>query len=247
MIIAVGISLLRASLSADELKLVRSTVLLNQLNHELLFSLLEASTVLQVSSGETLFTQGDDVVACFIVIDGWVKLYLPAQFEDETVVSVIGRGQSFAEAAVFSRSIYPVSAESVSDTRLLRIPRNILLKLISENAEFALSMLASTSKHLHRLVGQIEQLKTQSSAQRVARFLESLCLVKAGPCTIELPYDKGLIAGRLGMKPESLSRSFARLRDIGVKVERNFVKISLVEDLLDYANRGTDKLNPLKR
>ena len=79
-------------------------------------------------------------------------------------------------------------------------------------------MIASTSMHLHHLLGQVAQLKVQSAAQRVADFLVSLCPPVRGPCTIALPYDKKLIAGRLGIKPESLSRVFATLRGAGVEV-----------------------------
>ncbi len=49
-----------------------------------------------------------------------------------------------------------------------------------------------------------------------------------------LPYDKVLIAGRLGMKPESLSRSFARLKEVGVSVTQNHAAISEVEQLRAY-------------
>ena len=61
----------------------------------------------------------------------------------------------------------------------------------------------------------VEQLKAQTGVQRVAEFLASLTTADAGTCTIALPYDKSLIAGRLGLKPESLSRAFAKLRSSG--------------------------------
>ena len=50
-----------------------------------------------------------------------------------------------------------------------------------------------------------------------------------------LPYDKVLIAGRLGMKPESLSRAFAKLREQGVTVKQNIAVIDDLESLRDYA------------
>jgi CRP-like cAMP-binding protein len=71
---------------------------------------------------------------------------------------------------------------------------------------------------MHNLVAQVEQLKAQTGVQRVAEFLAALCPPFEGKCTIALPYDKALIAGRLGLKPESLSRAFAKLRPIGVDV-----------------------------
>lgn len=50
-----------------------------------------------------------------------------------------------------------------------------------------------------------------------------------------LPYDKVLIAGRLGMKPESLSRTFVRLRDQGVTIRQNHAVIEDVTALRSFA------------
>jgi CRP-like cAMP-binding protein len=100
-------------------------------------------------------------------------------------------------------------------------------------------MLASTSMHLHMLVQQIEQLKAHTGAQRVAEFLTSLCKVEQGSCKIGLPYDKALIAGRLGMQPESLSRAFSRLRQIGVHIEQNTALIDDIARLRLYAEEDS--------
>ena len=51
-----------------------------------------------------------------------------------------------------------------------------------------------------------------------------------------LPYDKTLIAGRLGMKPESLSRAFSRLRLHGVTIDQSSAVIDSVERLRNVAN-----------
>ena len=61
------------------------------------------------------------------------------------------------------------------------------------------------------------------------------CDSEIGSCDVTLPYDKMLIAGRLGMKPESLSRAFSRLKSAGVTVKRNHAEIDDIESLRDYA------------
>jgi hypothetical protein len=53
-------------------------------------------------------------------------------------------------------------------------------------------------------------LKAQSRVQRIAEFLAPRATVDSGSRVITLPYDKVLIASRLGLKPESLSRVFAK-------------------------------------
>ncbi len=173
----------------------------------------------------------------FLVLDGWIKLYRVTPGGEEAIVAIFTRGQSFAEAAVFTGREFPVSAEAVSDVRLLRIPADILLREIRQNPDVAISMLASTSMHLHNLVQQIEQLKAHTGVQRVAEFLVGLCGTDSGTCAVALPYDKTLIAGRLGMKPESLSRAFAKLRELGVSVSQSSVDISDVARLQDFAEQ----------
>ena len=217
--------------------LLRQTALFGNLESETLKSFLAAASIRKITHGEVVFVQGDPANDFYLVLDGWIKLYRLTPAGEEAIVAVFTRGQTFAEAAVFTRREFPVSAEAVSDGQLLRIPADALLKQLRQDAEVSLSMLASTSMHLHSLVEQIEQLKAHTGAQRVAEFLVSLCATDNGACTVGLPYDKALIAGRLGMKPESLSRAFARLRDLGVSVVQDSVEIPNVARLREYAER----------
>jgi CRP-like cAMP-binding protein len=71
------------------------------------------------------------------------------------------------------------------------------------------------SHHWRELVGQITDLKLKSSSQRLGAYLLTLA---TGPSSSEvrLPSERQLVAARLGMTPESLSRAFARLRPLGV-------------------------------
>ena len=59
---------------------------------------------------------------------------------------------------------------------------------------------------------------------------------------MELPYEKALIANRLGMKPESLSRALTRLRPIGVTVDRDHVLINDISRLTEYVEHGDSNI-----
>ena len=96
-------------------------------------------------------------------------------------------------------------------------------------------MIASISQHMNYLVQHIKQLKAQSGVQRLAEYLASLSLTEQGHCALALPYDKTLIAGQLGLKPESLSRAFAKLRAIGVMVDASRVVVEDVAKLRQIA------------
>ena len=220
-----------------DMNLIRSTAIFSGLSPETLDQLISDASVHQHDRSEVLFMQGDPAIAFFVVFDGWVKVYRMTPAGEEAVVGVFTRGQSFAEAAAFTGGEYPVSGETVTDCRMLVIPARRLFDRIRQSPEIGLAMLASTSRHLHALVQQIEQLKAHTGAQRIAEFLLSLAPVGEGPCTIALPYDKALIAGRLGMKPESLSRAFQRLRGVGVRIKQNMASIADVKTLDDFVNK----------
>ena len=204
---------------------VKKSVLLNSLNDDMRDRLLRDAIRRSYAEGETIFLQGDPAKAVFIVLSGFIKLSRMTPSGTEAVVAIMGRNRSFAEAMVLRGTPYPVSAEAISDCTTLQIDGTRLRQLLLENPEFAIGLLASTFIHLQGLVDQIEKLKAHTGVQRVAQFLADLTAQETGPCEVRLPYNKRLIAGNLGMQPESLSRAFARLREHGVRVDANKAEI----------------------
>ena len=208
-----------SKLTAGDLQIIARIAVFRGLKAETVEHIIAPATAAMLRPHELIARQEDPATAFFIVIDGWVKLYRRTPSGDETVIDIMTKGQSFAEAVAFTGNRYIATAEAVSESRVACIPADHIVRCIRQNPEIALVMIASISQHMHHLVQQVEQLKAQSGVQRVAEFLASLSLAEHGQCAIALPYDKVLIAGRLGSTPESLSRAFARLRRIGVLVE----------------------------
>ena len=213
----------------------RRSILLSTAPPPVVDALLASARLREFDRGATIFLQGERANAIYIVAEGWVKLYRIAPNGAEAVVGVFTKGSSFGEAVAFRHDTYPVAAEAVTDCRLIRIEADAFLRQIRQAPEIAIAMLSATYAHLHALVSQVEQLKAQTGAQRVAEFLLDLCDCEDGACTVTLPYDKVLIAGRLGMKPESLSRAFAKLKAFGVVINQNHAAISDISRLRDYA------------
>lgn len=215
----------------EHLEIARSSLLLSGLPCALSDMVIAGAHARNIERGGTIFLQGERATAVYIVADGWVKLYRIVPSGAEAVVDVLTRGRSFAEAVAFRRDVYPVSAEAVTDCTLIRIESDAILQLIERSPAFATALLAATFAHLHDLVAQVQSLKAQTGAQRVAAFLLDLSECNGAACAVTLPYDKVLIAGRLGMKPESLSRAFTRLKPLGVTVRQNRAEIADIEML----------------
>jgi CRP/FNR family transcriptional regulator, dissimilatory nitrate respiration regulator len=220
-------------MSPEHAQIARSSILLKGAPPSVVETVLSTARVREFDRGATIFLQGERASAIYIVADGWVKLYRISPNGSEAVVGV---GSSFGEAVAFRHDTYPVAAEAVTDCTLIRIEADSILNLIRQSPEIAISILSATFLHLHSLVAQVEQLKARTGAQRVAEFLLELAPTKEGACEVILPYDKALIAGRLGLKPESLSRAFAKLRDYGVTVKLNHASIADLSKLRELAD-----------
>lgn len=225
----------RRDMTPDQQQFARASVLLRSMPDAVADDLLATAHSRRWERGATIFLQGERADAIFIVTDGWVKLYRITPNGSEAIVSVLTKGGSFGEAIALQGGTYPVAAEAVTDATLIRIDADALRNVLQRSPEIALSMLSATYHHLHGLVAQVEALKARTGAQRVAAFLLDLSTETEGPCEVTLPYDKVLIAGRLGLKPESLSRAFAKLKAHGVTITLNRASIDDVAALRELA------------
>lgn len=221
----------RSGMRPGDLDVVAKAPMVSQLARHELRAVLADAVVREVERGTVLFIQGDDCDRFYFVLDGWVRLFRQTADGSEVTIALFTRGESLAEAAMLAGGRFPVSGVAADHCRLLVVPRSSFLRQIEENPALCRSLLASLSVRLHGFVKQIEQLSYRSTVERLAAFLLRLTDVADGPATITLPVDKTLVAARLGMQPESLSRSFAKLRRHGVETKGGEVHVGDVAAL----------------
>jgi len=234
------------ALTQDDIEVLSKTALFADLDRDQLRALIGNATPRLYPKGRVLFQQEDSADRFYAVLDGWVKLSRQSRGGDEVILGVFCRGETFAEAAMFLNSTFPVTAEVVDDARLLTFQNDVFRARLRDDPELGLGMLASTSRHLKHLVEHIEQVKGRPGPQRVAGFILSLCPIPDGSAVVGLPYEKSLIAARLGMKPESLSRALARLRRLGIRSERNHIVVSDVAMLAAFVEDGESGLRAFR-
>ena len=192
----------------------------------------------RVSRGETLFRRGDMANGFYVVIFGQIKLVIDSPQGDEKVVEIVNQRQSFCEAVMFLNRPYPVSAVSLNDTLLLHVPKSALDTSLAEDPTFARAMLAGLSARLHALVKDVESYSIRSTTQRVIGYLLQQCPDDAdGEMTVELPTSKLIVASRLSITPETLSRIFGKLQhDNLIRVQGRSVIIPNVKALQDFVD-----------
>ena len=222
-------------LAPEELLIIHQNPVLGGLSVDALKRVIDHNPPRDYTKKSMLFQEGDKADHFYIVISGIVKLFRCSLDGNEAVIGVFGKGQAFAECAMFMGACFPVNAEVVADARLLRIDGATMRRVIQDDPGIAFTMLASASRHLKQLVDQIEQMRTHTGPERVAQFLIGLSSSKLGRESFTLPFGKSLIANTLGMKPESFSRALAKLRDVGVTIDGDHVVIAEISTLIRFA------------
>jgi CRP/FNR family transcriptional regulator, dissimilatory nitrate respiration regulator len=190
--------------------------LFQELTPEQLAKLLPACRERRLAKGEMLFQKGDLANGFFVVAFGQIKLVFPSSQGNEKVVEIIGARQSFGEAVMFMNRPYPVLAEALIDSLVLHIASASVFELLERDPLFARRLLAGLSMRLHALVQDVESYSQRSSTQRVIGYLLQHCPqgeTCEGALEISLPTTKVVIASRLNLTPETLSRIFHDLSE----------------------------------
>jgi CRP-like cAMP-binding protein len=197
------------------------------------------TTELHVPRGEMLFNKGDPCVGFHLVIYGQVKLAFISPQGSEKVVEIVGPGFSFGEALMFMEKPYIVMAETLADSLLLHVSKQVVFDEIERNPTFARKMLAGLSRRLHGLINDVEAYSLQSGTQRVIGYLlrqdQELAAANA-PYSVMLPTSKAIVASRLNLTPEHFSRILHELADRGlICIDGREVKILDVSKLREYS------------
>jgi CRP/FNR family transcriptional regulator, nitrogen fixation regulation protein len=105
---------------------------------------------------------------------------------------------------------HTLSAEAISDAKVLVVKRSALNALAGRDASVAQQLFALTGRELHRVQDHI-LLLIKSAQERVAGFLLEMAERAAQNNTIDLPMSRQDIADYLGLTIETVSRTLTSL------------------------------------
>ncbi len=171
--------------------------------------------IIALAAGETLFQQGDKARSCYMLVSGQLKLYRSSPQGDEIIVDLPEPGATFAESRAFLEDPhYHVSCTALGDCELVAIELTSFLAAVRESPETCLLLLRQLSQRAECRVEDIDHLTLQSGTCRVAGYL--LGQLPAGRDDYVLKVTRGVMASRLAIRAETLSRILKQLSDEGI-------------------------------
>lgn len=198
----------------------------------------------RMARGDMVFHIGQPCAEFHVTVVGQVKLFVLSPTGQEKVIELVGPGNTFAEALMFTDRPYIINAQALTETLLLTIDKQAVLDQIARDSRFALRMLAGISRTLHGLVNDVEAYALHSGVQRVIdHLLRDVAPDEADAngagITVSLPVSKATIASRLSLTPEYFSRVLRELETAGlIEVDRRDVRIVDARRLAAYQPAG---------
>ena len=196
--------------------IIASSPIFCGLAEEQLAQLEQISQEISFGRNAPIFWEGDEGSGFYIVASGKVKIFKISAEGKEQILHIYGPGQPFGEVPVFAGQHFPANAQTVEKSRLLFIPRQAFIDLITAHPSLALNMLAMLSRRLRQFTVQVENLSLKEVPGRLASYLIYLSEEQNGAAPLRLPISKGQLASLLGTIPETLSRILGKMSNQGL-------------------------------
>jgi len=196
---------------------------------ELFHGLLEAqrlalaavSVEREVSRKQYLFHEGQRADAIYVLFSGSMQLVKSDGAGREVVIRTVKPGEIFAEAVLFERDNYPVSAVALKKSTLIRIGRADFFRLMDDR-DFRDSFLASLMGRLRYLTSLVFRISAHDVETRFCLFLAEQYGRKD---EYLLQISKKDVAAAIGVTPETLSRLVLKMKRRGMTWKGKTVRL----------------------
>jgi len=205
--------------SPREEQLLRSSPLFGGMDSDSARSLIAMMTRMELTRGDTIFNEGDDGQALYIVVRGKVKLARTARDGRENLLALLGVGDMLGELSVFDPGPRLSRAHAVEDSIVYELPKAVLDPWLDEHLEMSRHMLRALAQRIRRISNTMADLVFSDVPGRVAKAILDL-----GHRFGRM--ERGHVAVRHGLTQEELAQLVGASRETVNKA------------LADFAARG---------
>lgn len=208
----------------EEQKEMRALPLFATSNPDKVDRLLQSSFLQRFPAHVELVHEGEQADFLHLVVDGQVEVF-SRYGNRETTIAVLTRNDSFILAAVLTDRPYLKSVRALTPARILMMPAELVRSTVESDGGFAHALMMELACSYRNVVKELKNQKLRSSLERLAAWLIRTDAELGGTGRFDLPYEKKVLAARIGVAPEVLSRCFRSLLAYKVLVVGKVISI----------------------
>lgn len=219
----------------EEQEEVRKLPILAATQPEHLAEILRRSFLQRFPPHVELVREGEPPDFLHVVVDGQVEVF-SRNGPRETTIAVLARNETFILAAVITDGPYLKSARALTAAKILMIPAELVRQTAATDAGFAHALTLELARAYRSVVKELKNQKLRSALERVAAWILRMDSQLGETGKFDLPYEKKVLAARIGVAPEVLSRCFGSLAAYEVRVSGKTVTIGSRDVLAKLAH-----------
>lgn len=216
---------------ARERETLLSSGLLAALGVESVAAMMEIAVISSLPARQILFREGEPADLLHCVLSGYIRVYKLDPDGREADVELYGPGDLIGASVVLDGGRYAATAQAAEPALIARFDLKRVRDIANRRPDLAVALANALSAQLAKAFASLSNDRLHTAPQRVARYLLAHCSIEGKATSFRLPYQKSLLAGKLGLAPEALSRAFSMLRSYGVNVRGRLVHIGDPEAL----------------
>ncbi|HUX10589.1 MAG TPA: Crp/Fnr family transcriptional regulator [Terriglobia bacterium] len=197
-----------------------------------------------------LLEEGQVPEGIFVLLHGSVKLFVSLKGGKTLILRVVQSGEVLGLSATMSTRPAEYTAETLSSTQFLYVPRKDFLGLFDRHPEICISVVEVLSHQLREAVNMIHYSSgSQPAVEKLGDLLDSW-VAENGEVTergieLKLPLTQEEIGQMIGVSRETVSRLLAEFEEQGIlELEGSRVRVLTghhIEELSAAKNRKIEK------
>lgn len=195
-------------------------------------TLREAAVVNRFPKSAPVGKNGERVL--HVLVEGSVELYGSHDGQSATI-DVKEPVTALNLAAVVRNAVGVEAVRSVSAARTVAIPAETIREVFRRDAAFAHAVAVELADCYRDTMRLLMNEKLRTSVERLAAWIVQSCTIDGNQGSLELKFNKRILASRLGMAPENLSRNLALLERYGVRSAGRGILVDDIRRLEEFA------------
>lgn len=214
---------------------LRTIPLFESLSEENIAKLAALLRRMTIREGETLFREGDEGTALYIIHNGRVKISM-SKLLDKLTLAILGPGEFLGEMALLDGEPRSADAIAMEETQLYALNRRDFLAFLMNNDNAVHNIMTALSMRLRKTDNLLAEMCFLSLSARLAKRLVELSRPvqdsESDGTTHFVKITQQELANALGVSRESINKELKTLRSRKIlSTSRKSIKINDMEQL----------------
>ena len=216
------------------ISLLKQVNLFKNLDESMLRDIFKGLTykILPYYKGNIIFNEDEHCKSLGIILEGIVEIQKIDAFGKILTIAQFTESDIFGENLIFGdQNTFPMTVSSKTDTMILYIQKDSVIKLCQKSSDFLYEYLRIVSNRAVALSFKLKEVTLKTIRQKICEFI-LLQYSAQKSRKIILPMSKKDWADKLGVQRPSLSRELIKMKEQGlIDYDKNIIIIKNLDVL----------------